>query len=237
MKKLSSIQEAATLSFNKSIHFPVEPSGFRVSYVGLPEVSVDEVDASVEDAFNRGKQEATNFYKAEIQQLRVEFANRQQELLTGINQKVVTTVGELEKRLPDLVIGIAERVLGQANLEGSDIEQLVKSMIAEFSDKEEKLEVFLNPEDLKLLKALRCTEEVKDESENEGEEGFASAIAGIFDGLDGDDALLSEYPDVKFFEDDSLQSGDCQIKSRFGLLDGRIATKLRKIEEELRGND
>ena len=55
--------------------------------------------------------------------------------------------------------------------------------------------------------------------------------------MDGDDALLSEYPDVKFFEDDSLQSGDCQIKSRFGLLDGRIATKLRKIEEELRGND
>ena len=108
MKKLSSIQEAAALSFNKSIHFPVEPSGFRVSYVGLPEVSVDKVDASVEDAFKRGKQEATNFYKAEIQQLRVEFANRQQELLTGINQKVVTTVGELEKRLPDLVIGIAE---------------------------------------------------------------------------------------------------------------------------------
>ena len=79
--------------------------------------------------------------------------------------------------------------------------------------------------------------DTKEESKNEGEEGFASAIAGIFDGLDGDDALLSEYPDVKFFEDDSLQSGDCQIKSRFGLLDGRIATKLRKIEEELRGND
>ena len=39
------------------------------------------------------------------------------------------------------------------------------------------------------------------------------------------------------FEDRLDQSGDCQIKSRFGLLDGRIATKLRKIEEELRGDD
>jgi hypothetical protein len=110
-------------------------------------------------------------------------------------------------------------------------------MIAEFADEDEKLEVFLNAKDLELLKGLRRTEDDSDSSSNEDEEGFASAIAGIFDGLDGDDALLSEYPEVKFFTDDSLESGDCQIKSRFGLLDGRIATKLRKIEEELRGND
>ena len=112
-------------------------------------------------------------------------------------------------------------------------------MIAEFSEEDEKLEVYLNPKDLELLKGLRRTEDVSEgeDSQKEEEEGFASAIAGIFDGLDGDDALLSEYPEVKFFEDDSLQSGDCQIKSRFGLLDGRIATKLRKIEEELRGDD
>jgi flagellar biosynthesis/type III secretory pathway protein FliH len=139
--------------------------------------------------------------------------------------------------LPDLVIGIAERVLGQVKLDGEGIEQLVKSMIAEFADEDEKLEVFLNAKDLELLKGLRRTEDDSDSSSNEDEEGFASAIAGIFDGLDGDDALLSEYPEVKFFTDDSLESGDCQIKSRFGLLDGRIATKLRKIEEELRGND
>lgn len=75
------------------------------------------------------------------------------------------------------------------------------------------------------------------EEEAQEEEGFASAIAGIFDGLDGDDALLEGYPNVKFFEDASLQSGDCQIKSRFGLLDGRVSTKLRKIEEELKRND
>ena len=66
---------------------------------------------------------------------------------------------------------------------------------------------------------------------------WAIAVGMIFDGLDGDDALLAGYPNVKFFEDASLNSGDCQIKSRFGLLDGRIATKLRKIGEELSGDD
>ena len=59
----------------------------------------------------------------------------------------------------------------------------------------------------------------------------------VFDGIDGDDALLDGFPFVKFFEDSSLESGDCQVKSRFGLLDGRISTKLRKVEEELKGHD
>jgi len=54
--------------------------------------------------------------------------------------------------------------------------------------------------------------------------------------LDGDDALLPEFPKVKFFEDAFLIRGDCQVKSRFGLLDGRISTKLRRVEEGLKGN-
>jgi flagellar biosynthesis/type III secretory pathway protein FliH len=33
-----------------------------------------------------------------------------------------------------------------------------------------------------------------------------------------------------------LGVGDCQIKSRFGLLDGRIATKLRRVESSMNQN-
>ena len=225
------------MSFSKSISFPVPPSGFKVSFIGKPDIPVEKSSAVSTESYNRGKAEATSFYQAEIKKLREELATQQRHLFDKINQKVVSTLGELNVRLPDLVIGIAERVLGQVNLDGEGIEQLVKSMIGEFADENEKLEVYLNPQDLDLLKGLRRTEDTSDTSDEENDEGFASAIAGIFDGLEGDDALLSEYPEVKFFVDDSLESGDCQIKSRFGLLDGRIATKLRKIEEELLGND
>lgn len=225
------------MSFSKSISFPVPPSGFKVSFIGKPDIPVEKSSAVSTESYNRGKAEATSFYQAEIKKLREELATQQIHLLEKINQKVVSTLGELNVRLPDLVIGIAERVLGQVNLDGEGIEQLVKSMIGEFADENEKLEVYLNPQDLDLLKGLRRTEDTSDTSDEENDEGFASAIAGIFDGLEGDDALLSEYPEVKFFVDDTLESGDCQIKSRFGLLDGRIATKLRKIEEELLGND
>ncbi|HAF58928.1 MAG TPA: hypothetical protein DCL00_05000, partial [Opitutae bacterium] len=73
-------------------------------------------------------------------------------------------------------------------------------------------------------------------STSDSEDGFASAIAGIFDNLDGEDSVLPDLPRVKFHEDNSLVSGDCQIKSKFGLLDGRIATKIRKVKEELTEN-
>jgi flagellar biosynthesis/type III secretory pathway protein FliH len=132
---------------------------------------------------------------------------------------------------------IVQKILPQVDLSATDVEGIVRSLIAEFSDKEEKLEVYLCPEDLKLLKALGKKPSPQEDTTNDQstteEDGFASAIAGIFDNLDGDDSILPDLPRVKFFEDSSLNSGDCQIKSRFGLLDGRVATKLRKVREEL----
>ena len=91
------------------------------------------------------------FYKEEIQKLRDEIGQRQTQLLSQINQKVDSMLNELENRLPDLVIGIAERVLGQIHLDGEKIEEIVKSMISEFSEEDEKLEVYLSPSDLELL--------------------------------------------------------------------------------------
>ena len=141
---------------------------------------------------------------------------------------------ELDNRLPSLVVNMAEKVLGGIELDADMIRSLVKSMIEEFGTEGENLDVFLSPDDLNLLKSLSNKDKAPDSNDNE--EGFASAIAGIFDGIDGDDALLEGYPNVKFFEDPSLQHGDCQVKSRFGLLDGRISTKLRRLEEEIKGD-
>ena len=135
-------------------------------------------------------------------------------------------------------MAVVERILGECPMTRDTIERLVKSMISEFANEDEKLEIYLSTEDLNLLKSVESVDSGKEEPQNEdNEQGFASAIAGIFDGIEGEDELLDGYPNVKFFEDSSLSSGDCQIKSRFGLLDGRISTKLRKVERELKNND
>ncbi len=231
------IPEEATLSYSRSIRFPKPLTGFKVSHIGLPPISVDQSNEIAVSEYNRGKEEATAFYQSEIAKLRTSYADAQSQLLGNIDAKTKEVLAKLDHRLPDLVIGLAERVLGQITLDRDAIEAIVKSMVTEFSGDDEKLEVYLCSKDLALLKAMADPEKLAVEDEKDEEEGFASAIAGIFDGLDGDDALLEGYPNVKFFEDSSLQPGDCQIKSRFGLLDGRVSTKLRKIEEELKRND
>ena len=231
------ILEEATLSYSRSIRFPKPLSGFKLNHIGEPPITVEQSHENAANEYARGKEEATAFYQAEIAKLRSSYADAQSQLLSKIDVKVDEVVSKLDHRLPDLVIGLAQRVLGQITLDKESIEQIVKSMVTEFSGDDEKLEVFLCPQDLSLLKAMADPEKPASEDERQEEEGFASAIAGIFDGLDGDDALLDGYPNVKFFEDASLQSGDCQIKSRFGLLDGRVSTKIRKIEEELKRND
>lgn len=56
-----------------------------------------------------------------------------------------------------------------------------------------------------------------------------------------DAALLQEtesfktrYPDLVIETDPELTSGDVIIKSRFGIIDSRIATKIRRVEDEIK---
>lgn len=223
------------MSYSKVISFPEPPKAFTVGFVGDPPVTAGDAAENSRIALEQGKSEATAFYQEEIRKLRSEYGQRQKDLLSAIQTKVDGVLEELDRRLPDLVIGIAERVLGQTPLDRETVEAIIKNMVAEFSNDDEKLEVYLCADDLNLLKAFARDDEPTP-TEGEGEEsGFAGAIAGIFEGLDGDDALLEGYPNISFHEDPTLSRGDCQIKSRFGLLDGRVATKLRKFETELKG--
>jgi len=225
------------LSYNKTIKFSSPPKGIKVNQIALPPISIEKSNEVADSEYERGKKEATLFYQTEIKKLRENYAGDLSSVLQSVENKTNEVISKLDHRLPDLVIALAERVLGQIALDRDSIEQIVKNMVSEFSGDDEKLDVYLCPNDLELLKSFSDPDKSPTEVNDENNDGFASAIAGIFDGLDGDDALLEGYPNVKFFQDDSLNSGDCQIKSRFGLLDGRISTKIKKIEEELKRND
>ncbi len=224
------------MSYSKTISFPRTPKGFTVSSIAQAPVSISVAEEDRVKSYEQGKQEAAAFYQQEIKKLREEYSLRQETLLGLLQDKIDGVLNELSARLPTLVVNTTERVLGNIQLDAEMIKSLVTSMIEDFTDDQETLEVFLSPDDLRLLKSLSDKDKEPTQADTGQDEGFASAIAGIFDGIDGDDALLDGYPNVKFFEDSSLISGDCQVKSRFGLLDGRIATKLRRVEEEIQGD-
>ena len=224
------------MSYNKTVSFPRAPQSFSVISVEQAPVSTSSAQENSLKSYEQGKKEATDFYQQEIKKLREDYALRQETLLGSLQSKIEGVLNQLNTRLPTLVVNTSERVLGNIPLDAEMIKSLVKSMIEDFSDDQESLEIFLSPGDLSLFKSLSDKDKEPATDEGKQDDGFASAIAGIFDGIDGDDTLLEGYPNIKFFEDASLKSGDCQVKSRFGLLDGRIATKLRRLEEEIQGD-
>lgn len=46
---------------------------------------------------------------------------------------------------------------------------------------------------------------------------------------------LKRYPNLRIRSDSSLEAGDCQVRSRFGLTDARQATKLATLSHHLTG--
>jgi flagellar biosynthesis/type III secretory pathway protein FliH len=45
--------------------------------------------------------------------------------------------------------------------------------------------------------------------------------------------LRDRFPQIEFRADPDLQPGDCIVTSRFGALDGRLATKIRSVDRLL----
>jgi flagellar biosynthesis/type III secretory pathway protein FliH len=60
---------------------------------------------------------------------------------------------------------------------------------------------------------------------------LSTADAGL---LQGTETFKNRFPDIIVEADPELQSGDVMIKSRFGLIDSRISTKIRRVEEEIK---
>jgi flagellar assembly protein FliH len=46
-------------------------------------------------------------------------------------------------------------------------------------------------------------------------------------------SLQDRYPGLRVTSEPALAPGDCQVRSRFGLIDGRLATKLGALENSL----
>ncbi|MBN1404011.1 MAG: hypothetical protein JW942_06040 [Opitutales bacterium] len=48
------------------------------------------------------------------------------------------------------------------------------------------------------------------------------------------ETFMDRYPDLRVETDAELGSGDVIIQSRFGIIDSRIATKIRRVESEIK---
>lgn len=51
---------------------------------------------------------------------------------------------------------------------------------------------------------------------------------------DHENDFREKYPAIEFRADSELRPGDCKVRTRFGVIDARIATKLKSVESFLR---
>lgn len=211
-----------------------------IAYYGEPDISVDQASAISTQSSAEGYASAESFYKDQILQLQSQVAEKQSAFLSQLETQFKDYIDTVNHDLPSLVLAISERVLAGTKINKEIVERIIIELVSEFNDSSnEELTVTLCESDLKLLKAAETepTEELI--PDDKGEEDFSTALAGIFDSFDSSndsEFVLNGHENIKFRIDNDLKPGDCQVKSRFGLLDGRIATKLKRIQLELQAS-
>ena len=94
-------------------HFSQPPAGLKVKVSGAQPETKNQVEQRGSE-YERGKAEATHFYQAEIRKLR-RICSASGADAYNIDQKTKDAVSQLDDRLPDLVVGLSERVLGKIN--------------------------------------------------------------------------------------------------------------------------
>ena len=134
-------------------------------------------------------------------------AEQKRELVDGVIQRLEqgykTMEREISQRMPGLVMGIVKRIYGGVELAKEHVENIVNEVLESSVPEGEDLEVILSA----------------------GDYGILMKSLG--------DELKKKYPKVVFKGDEGLKTGDCLVKSKFGLVDATIESKIDQIEQEL----
>jgi flagellar assembly protein FliH len=192
---------------NLKIQFKKQPSRIRVVYAGLPPVPGDHALKAEQQAYERGHAAASRVYEQQILEQRQEMNRVQTSVLEAIGAENLRLNREINERLPHLVMAIVRKIVGGMTLEASHVNTLAEEVLQEMSPQGEDVELYLSIDDFNLLKKF------------------------------GRDRLQGRFPGLVINEDSALEPGDVMLRSRFGLVDARMKTKLAKIEREITGSE
>lgn len=174
-----------------------------VEHWGPPAVPAAEVEEALEAAQEKGRRDTAAFHAAQLSEQRQEMVHHQQQVLQGLEQKVEQLVEALNDQLPALVVNLTEQVLAGVQFERAQLLGLI-------------------------------TEVLKDYQHHEGEQleiSLSTDDHAQLQNFQGDPQL--PFKRLSFQEDPALSSGDIVVRSRYGLLDARLSTKLNQIRQQL----
>ena len=221
---------------NRNIRFSRPLKRVTVNWCGAPAVPALEAQEAEKAALEKGRFEVREELSAQLTTFCDEVSQKQDSILKELQQSHQELLSEISDRLPRLVVKAAARVIEGLELDPAQVKDLIQKVLDE-APEGERVELRMNPQDLQLLKGIYEADVDKAQPDpSESNEDFSQALSGLFGG-GGSDGLGEIYPDVEFIEDETLGRGDCMMESRYGLVDGRIATKLAAVEESMGGGD
>jgi len=141
------------LSF-KNIEFNASLKAVELGYHGRPRVDAREVDRRVEEAYLRGREEATQAFNKQILSQRTEVQQLLGETLEVLDMKVDKCLRDVFEEIPALVTNIARRVLADVELDGAMIKAVVDDVISDLPSNKGEIQVYLSPRDLESLEAF-----------------------------------------------------------------------------------
>ena len=163
-----------------------------------------EVAAAREAGYRQGRAEADASFTEQLMMQRQEVLTLAEGVLRKLSEQQAVLSAEARACVPGVVMNIVRRVLAGCESNPAQVQRIVEQAMAETpKDGERAMEVFLCPSDLGSLESMHG------------------------------DALREKHPRVVLRADVTLAPGDCLVRGNFGLIDARMETKLKGVEQLL----
>lgn len=181
----------------------------ELGYFGPDRIDPKQVDELRAQAVLDGKAQAEEMHNAQILEFREELRSLHDDILGSLIQEFEAMKTGVAEALPRMAIALLKKTLPTVKLDAAAIKEQIDELTTQYvSDDGDSVKAFVAEEDFKLIcKAA----------------GAAEGAEHIKEGA------------ITILPSENLSHGDCQIQSRFGLIDASVETKVKHLEIALLG--
>lgn len=181
----------------------------ELGYFGPDRLDSAEVEALCAQATLDGKSQAEEIHNAQILEFREELRALHDDVLGSLNQEFEALKNGIAEAFPRLTIALLKKTLPTVKIDADAIQQQIQDLVKQYAeDNQEGVSAQVSEEDFKLLcKAAGASTDAQEIKEGQ----------------------------IRISSNASLNSGDCQLETRFGLVDASIQTKIKHLEIALLG--
>lgn len=181
----------------------------ELSYFGEDRIEPKELEAARVQAIAEGRSQAEEVHNAQILEFREELRALHDDILGSIQEEFSQLKNALTEAMPRMAIMLLKKTLPSVELDAEAIQKNIDTLVKKHaSDEDETLRAHVSAEDFKLIcKAA---------------------------GAQKDTQFIKEGS-VRIEPSETLTHGDCQLRTKFGLIDASIQTKIKHLEIALLG--